>query len=350
MHGRRREEYKARLADPKIAANLAQKAQQWNTLHTQLLSGALPQAFQLTEKLLLVNPDPLVLWNTRRTLLLEDIDITTELSLTAKCLERNPKAYGAWFHRKWCLCKFLHNNDDVLKKELELCELFLLKDERNFHCWNYRRFIVGLLLGESWNGSWQQQQQQHEETSMGPQVVATTENKKSFKSLSQEERQDVIQAEWDFTTTKISQNFSNYSAFHYRSKLLLLMNNTTTTTTTTTTTILLKEELELVHNAIFTEPDDQTAWWYHRFLLVEAFATVMNVEVLREEQELILELNQAEDFQSKWAWLGLLVVLQQLQKQGEAVDGDIQECLERLVELDPDRAARYASIMKQQQE
>eukprot|EP00521_Asterionellopsis_glacialis_P013184 CAMPEP_0195299550 /NCGR_PEP_ID=MMETSP0707-20130614/25754_1 /TAXON_ID=33640 /ORGANISM="Asterionellopsis glacialis, Strain CCMP134" /LENGTH=68 /DNA_ID=CAMNT_0040361983 /DNA_START=21 /DNA_END=223 /DNA_ORIENTATION=+ len=68
MHGRKRSEYKAKFADPKISAALEQKAQQWNQLSQILLqqrrsasnSSAKANAgtLELTTKVLIVNPDP----------------------------------------------------------------------------------------------------------------------------------------------------------------------------------------------------------------------------------------------------------------------------------------------------
>jgi hypothetical protein len=65
------------------------------------------------------------------------------------------------------------------------------------------------------------------------------------------------QDEFAFSTERIYKNFSNYSAFHHR--------------TTYAAGYLreagidardfVRQELEMVQQAIFTEPDDQTAWW-----------------------------------------------------------------------------------------
>ncbi len=151
MHGQRRSEYKSRLLNPETSSKLATKAQQWNHLSHELLTqrrrllgptpppasadnaaadgdgngiGSKPSPeilLTLTEKMLSVNPDPSHLWNIRRELLLyvprmdEDtgivtdldrpsasipnLDIQSELKLTAHCLQRNPKAYSAW-HRE----------------------------------------------------------------------------------------------------------------------------------------------------------------------------------------------------------------------------------------------------------
>ncbi len=145
MHGQKRSEYKSRLLNPETSSKLATKAQQWNHLSHELLTqrrrllgptppptgtadnddGAKPSPeilLTLTEKMLTVNPDPFHLWNIRREMLLyvpkmnEDTvvaadpkspsvttipndDIQPELKLTARCLQRNPKAYSTW-HRE----------------------------------------------------------------------------------------------------------------------------------------------------------------------------------------------------------------------------------------------------------
>lgn len=79
-------------------------------------------------------------------------------------LQRNPKSYSAWFQRQWVIDRGLGD----LPKEIALCDKLLELDERNFHCWNYRRHVCH-LAGVS--------------------------------------RED----ELAFSTRKIEQNFSNYS-------------------------------------------------------------------------------------------------------------------------------------------
>jgi hypothetical protein len=36
----------------------------------------------------------------------------------------------------------------VLDMEMKICSKMLLMDERNFHCWNYRRHIADIYLKE----------------------------------------------------------------------------------------------------------------------------------------------------------------------------------------------------------
>lgn len=52
-------------------------------------------------------------------------------------LRRNPKSYGAWYHRKWVLNRGLAPVD--FEREFQLLDQLLKADARNFHGWNYRR-------------------------------------------------------------------------------------------------------------------------------------------------------------------------------------------------------------------
>lgn len=388
MHGRQRSEYKTLQSDPKVIASLTKKAEQWFTLTAQI---NLENALVLTEKLLTVNPDPLYLWNERRKLC--GLEWETEAILTATALKNNPKAYGAWFHRKWCLAQQVikmdqNHKEDLLKQELTLTVHFLERDERNFHCWNYRRFVVSLLLSlgqetlessGAWSFCWPLEdpslgQPTEEMLLMGAQIasIPSTENNNkngattstSTASSTFEENKDWIYHEWEFTKTKIVQNFSNFSAFHYRSKLypLVFLLQTTAQATCETkskkekTLSFLRGELTLVENAIFTEPDDQTAWWYQYFLLQQQQSWQDpswqdHVLPVWKEHEMKLQELAEEVPNSKWVVLGLfhcnqmLLFLSGKDDQDEDSEKLIHYC-HRLLVLDPDRKGRYQSLIR----
>lgn len=109
--------------------------------------------------------------------------------------------------------------------------------------------------------------------------------------------------ELSYAELKINQNFSNYSAWHYRTKLLPLVatggsrssssnNNSSggdvkaadtnledlihTTKISKAMQLLPKQvldaEYELIRQAFYTEPADQSAWFYHRWLLAQSQA------------------------------------------------------------------------------
>ncbi|KAK2588533.1 hypothetical protein KPH14_006312 [Odynerus spinipes] len=182
----------------------------------------------LTEKILLQNSDVYTLWNIRREVFQNnnwnEDDYTNilqkELTLTENCLRNNPKSYSVW-HQRWWVMEHMPKPD--WQNELTLCTKCLNIDERNFHCWDYRQYVV-------------------------------------------EKAGIPDHAEYEYSTTKILNNFSNYSSWHYRSKVLtkLFYNDSKEIPIVQEKQ---KEELEFVMNATFTDPNDSSAWFYQRWLL-----------------------------------------------------------------------------------
>ncbi|XP_056381715.1 geranylgeranyl transferase type-2 subunit alpha isoform X1 [Hyla sarda] len=191
------------------------------------------EALEITAQILTLNPDFASLWNLRREVFLalgadrSDEEMRSlylaELFFLESCLRVNPKSYGTWYHRCWVM---QHMPEPDWSRELTLCNRFLEIDERNFHCWDYRRFVT-----------------------------------QSFHVPHADEL--------EFTSSLITKNFSNYSSWHYRSKLLPQIHPDPQHLGRATEKVLLSE-LELVQNAFFTDPNDQSAWFYNRWLLGRA--------------------------------------------------------------------------------
>ncbi|CAM9500504.1 unnamed protein product [Chrysoparadoxa australica] len=319
----------------------------------------------LVGKVALINPDYYSVWNYRRESILDTIkqegranmsheELQAELTLTVKAIKRNPKSYSAWHHRQWSLKQGLDQffkemeshqagsegaeqsqvkpqakepapepepeekeqdrDTSILQNELELCQNLLEMDGRNFHCWTYRQWIVSLM------------------------------------DLPASE-------EFAFTTKKINQNFSNYSAFHCRSKLLpkyALERGDTWG--------VIHEELDMVHQAVFTEPDDQSAWWYHRFVVHYA-SSIPEAEgadaqstygaLLEAEVQCVRELLEVEPA-CKWALVTLESLLHQQQslaskaghkqEQVHALGQEMAGIIQQLQEIDPGHANYYKAL------
>ena len=81
---------------------------------------------------------------------------------------------------------------------------------------------------------------------------------------------DRAQTEFDFTTNKIHKNFSNYSAWHNRSTLLGKFAEAMTEEEKAS---IVDNEFDLVRNAIYTDPEDQSAWLYDLWLIGRGNAT-----------------------------------------------------------------------------
>ncbi|KAJ2953656.1 hypothetical protein O0L34_g1272 [Tuta absoluta] len=235
MHGRVKvrtsEEEKARREKERLEKlKLFKHAMQ--TIQRKRREGELDkELMDLTAKVLTSNPDIYTLWNIRRETIAvfrktEEMSEEMcqihdgELQLTEFCLKINPKSYCAWHQREWVLTT---RTDPDWRKELEICNKYLKFDERNFHTWDYRRFVVS-------------------------------------------KSQPPLKEEFDFTTEKLHDNFSNYSAWHYRSKIIVELYPDVKGGRPIEDSHH-KHELKMVQSAAFTDPDDTSAWFYQRWLL-----------------------------------------------------------------------------------
>ncbi|KAI8142547.1 hypothetical protein BJV82DRAFT_540049 [Fennellomyces sp. T-0311] len=219
------------------------------------------ETLKLTTRILEMNPDYYTIWNIRRNVLLrgifkpnaetqEAIDenrsiYKKELDLFMQLIRINPKSYWMWNHRRWCL-ETMPRPDWMA--ELGLVEKLLALDARNFHGWSYRRYVVKQLRKDA---------------------------------TGKEEDDKIVRSEYDFTTKKINESFSNFSAWHQRTKLLpqivqglsaeernqIAKNGGLLGFVVGYELTLVYVELYMVKEAIYTEPDDQSAWLYYRWII-----------------------------------------------------------------------------------
>lgn len=73
-----------------------------------------------------------------------------------------------------------------------------------------------------------------------------------------------VKTEFDYTSSKINSNFSNYSAWHNRSKLVPAYLEGFTSEERRE---FLRTEIKYSTQAIYIDPDDQSAWLYHQWLV-----------------------------------------------------------------------------------
>jgi len=243
------------------------------------------EALQASEKVLEENPDLYDVWNYRRRCLQSFIKtqsqedalklLKDEIALTQTGIAKNPKSYWVWLHRKLMLEWAERVGVSLWKKDLELCNAFLAKDARNFLCWAYRRIVADR---------------------------AAVPDK----------------AEFDYTTKKITENFSNYSAWHQRSMLLLRCYPDAEKQTAA-----IAEELKWIQNAYFTDPDDQSAWIYMRWLLTVAKPSddLVHSQLSACDELLSIAPN------SKWALITKVFLLKLLKSNANATDPIVEQLL-----------------------
>lgn len=277
--------------------------------------------YDIVERALEANPDEYTLWSFRREVLIarrkDSVSLPRhfreELDLTTRALKRHPKAYPAWHHRLWLLehgHTMLGVDRDVLdqaiKQEQQLSAYMLSKDGRNFHGWAHRMRVRAIAEAQC-----------------------------------PEQRKAESVKELAFVYNKINEDFANYSAWHHRSALLPRIH-------TKDTGAFVADELQFVRQAFYTEPDVQSAWFYHRWLLAGAPAkgrkATVQLSLLEDELAACQELLSIEP-EARYALQTKVQILIHLGRGEEAY-----EALDILEKIDPMRTGYYKHLREKARE
>lgn len=351
----------------------------------------------LTKKLLEIQPEMVTCWNKRKasfcrrvseSVALEDVINNVakeELNVSEQGLRRNPKSYCAWEHRRWVIDCLYHrifsctqsssrkgNDDDdddetelsssssvllrrmkdIVLREREMLETLLNADDRNFHAWNYRRFLIDTISRYHFSDDYRR----NKEEEVGV-----------IKRRTREE-------ETKYAREKISKNFSNYSAWHHRSVHFEQFDegrddeegtenpSSSSSKLSLQFQAVLNAEFELVSQAFFTEPEDQSAWMYHRWLLSQldeysssssSSKKAYKIQTLQRELHRIRDVSEMEPT-CKWPALVCARLHARLAKETRDADDpavatthvvQAKELFERLIVLDPLRKGYYADVL-----
>jgi len=315
---------------------------------------------ELTSKVLSFNPEYYTIWNQRRRVLqnlfeppkdvqsesdiLAQVEslLSADLHFLVPLLLKFPKCYWIWNHRYWLLRQTtaLLSQETAHKywtQELGLVGKMLGRDSRNFHGWNYRRFVI-----------------------LGLENLIETKNALSNDTQSNDangevvrQEQSITESEFTYTTKMIMSNLSNFSAWHNRSKLIPRLLDERKANAEQRRK-MFDEELAFIQQGVFTDPYDQSLWYYHHFLFSElgetngnAFMTLTNSDrgtYLENEIEAIKDLLEDTD-DCKWVYHALVTYAAQYLQVNAGnklvTMAEIKSWLGELRKLDPMRNKRW---------
>lgn len=278
------------------------------------------EAMQLTTKVLDINPEFNTVWNYRRDIitnmgkLVDEKFWQDELKFTMIQLKKFPKVYWIWNHRVWILNNIPTNQLIMWQGELVAVNALLEMDARNFHGWHYRRIV----------------------TSNIERLTKNSLNKQEF----------------EYVTAKINKNISNYSAWHQRVQLITSMLSNDQIINKYD---FINKEIEYITNAIFTDAEDQSVWFYTMWVikfpvikeLLGQDGYLKFLKELRESAE-IINMDELEFSGKDNIWcLKIILEIDVIQNSlGCVTDKSVcKDNLEKLIKFDPFRQHRYRYLL-----
>ncbi|QBM88007.1 geranylgeranyl transferase type-2 subunit alpha [Metschnikowia aff. pulcherrima] len=256
-------------------------------------------------------------------------------------MKRFPKCYWIWNHRRWCLETLDETKNADWNRELAIVLKVLMMDSRNFHGWQYRRYVVSHL----------EQEARLKEPHSGSEL-------------------EISLREFQYTTETINKSTANFSAWHNRTKLiakilkLLSQENLGMASADEkaagvfqSTSKLLKHELNLVKTGMFMDAEDTSVWLYMQWLLTDKiFVGALPKDLYRELlQQQLKDVNELNDLEKDdtgrdnvWCLKTIIFLKTLLSRESDEndlsehiIDNDVTAALNKLVELDPLRKGHY---------
>lgn len=144
-------------------------------------------------------------------------------------------------------------------QEINNCNYFLEKDDRNFHVWNHRLTIFSMI-----------------------------------REFFPEDFREFLFKELNFTLLMVKKNLSNFSAWHYRSKLIPIYFKIEKKSWSSEEALdYFKLDLELITNAVYTDPKDQSPWTYHLWIVNNLTPIyVENFEIKNVEKKIKIKFSE----------------------------------------------------------
>lgn len=271
--------------------------------------------------------------------------ITEDLAFLIPLLRQFPKCYWIWNHRAWLLQRASEYLPIAVAKKLWQGEMALVGkmlsyDSRNFHGWGYRRKVVAALEQLTLQ-ELQEKEAAIEETTEGDALAP---------------KASMAEEEYAYTTKMIRTNLSNFSAWHNRTKLIPKLLDERRADGTARRK-LLDEEIDLITQALYTDPNDQSLWFYHQYLVAvilpgvpERNAIVQDLKNHDRIEYLELQIDMLRDLldgseDCKWIYQALLtcssayIGIEAGNKKVSTME--MRSWLEELEKLDPLRKGRW---------
>ncbi|KAM0242093.1 hypothetical protein ACHAP5_007413 [Fusarium lateritium] len=355
-----------------------------------------PGTFQLTSKLLRLNPEYYTIWNARRRCLIYGLlckpsagSPPSKESQSTSATDTHTASSAASLPSSSTETLLLPNpptagktgtttdgdsgadaDAEVIRAELGFTVPLLLEFPKCYWIWNYRLWTLDRAI-ERLDISLARRIWEEELGLVSKMLIKDRRNFHAWgyrrHVVTQLESpvlngQSLVEPEFEYTTKKISQDLSNFSAWHNRSQLIprLLKEREANDESRKA---FLDNELELIRGGLNVGPEDQSLWYYHQFLVLNLadptssrqIAPKLTVEERKTyiDREVIDIKDLLEDYRDiKWIYEALVeyaIALAQLtgQRFEPETQNDVASWLENLRKLDPKRNGRWDDLEKE---